>query len=110
MTHCQLTHKNLLILVTCMVTVCILTMGMRGPETSRGKGTKSPRRAVIEKEVKKSPQQAIKKQLELEAVPVRQAGPPAPATRRLHAVATAPAKGFPAPGPIPSRAPPVLPA
>ena len=64
MIYKNLNHKSLLLLVTCITSICILTFGMRGPDLSRPNRPKPKPRAYIEEQFKKSQQAAVKKALD----------------------------------------------
>ena len=104
----NLTHKSLLTLVTCVTALCILFMGMRVPDISRPHRPKPTHRAFIEKQVKTWQQQAIKKSLELHAVPAKPVEPGAALLCRPHYLFSFLVTGFPPLFPNSSRAPPVL--
>ncbi|GFO62639.1 hypothetical protein M1B72_20435 [Geomonas paludis] len=64
MIYKNLTHKSLLLLVTCLTSICILTFGMRGPDLSRPNRPKPKPRAYIEEQFKKSQESVAKKSLD----------------------------------------------
>ncbi|HBA89749.1 MAG TPA: hypothetical protein DCZ75_17705 [Geobacter sp.] len=66
MTDKNLSHKSLLVLVTCVTTICIAFMGMRVPDLSRPHRPKPKPRAYIEQQLKKSQQAQAKKCLEVQ--------------------------------------------
>ncbi|MBU5612128.1 hypothetical protein [Geomonas azotofigens] len=59
-----LSHKSLLLLATCITSICILAFGMRGPDLSRPNHPKPKPRAYIEEQFKKSHQSMVKKALD----------------------------------------------
>ena len=98
-------QKSLLIITTCVTALCILLMGMRVPDISRPQRPKQPHRAFIEKHVKSS-QQAVKKALELLAIPAKPVEPAAMVQYRPHYLLPFEVTGFPPLFPNLSRAPP----
>ncbi|QXM08148.1 hypothetical protein [Geomonas subterranea] len=64
MIYKNLSHRSLLVLVTCLTSICILTFGMRGPDLSRPNRPKSKPRAYIEEQFKKSQETVAKKSLD----------------------------------------------
>ncbi|MBJ6748969.1 hypothetical protein [Geomonas anaerohicana] len=64
MIYKNLNHKSLLLLVTCITSICILTFGMRGPDLSRPNRPKPKPRAYIEEQFKKSQEGVAKKHLD----------------------------------------------
>lgn len=98
-------HKSLLIITTCVTALCILLIGMRVPDISRPQRPKQTHRALIEKHVKSS-QLAVKKALELFAVPAKPAAPAATVQYRPHYLLPFEVTGFPPLFPNLSRAPP----
>ena len=61
----KLSHKSLLLLVTCVTTICFVIIGMRVPDLSRSQGPKPKPRAYIEEQLKKGQQAQGKKCLEV---------------------------------------------
>lgn len=61
MIYKNLSHKTLLVLVTCITSICILAFGMRGPDLSRPHRPKPKPRAYVEEQFKKSPENLAKK-------------------------------------------------
>ncbi|MBU5635222.1 hypothetical protein KOM00_00570 [Geomonas sp. Red69] len=57
----SLTHKSLLLLITCIASISILAFGMRGPDLSRSHRPKPKPRAYIEEQFKKSQESVVKK-------------------------------------------------
>jgi len=60
----NLSHRRLLVLVTCMTTICVLVLGMRLPDLSRPHRPKPKPRAYIEQQFKKSQESVAKKSLD----------------------------------------------
>jgi hypothetical protein len=64
MSHRNLSHRSLLVLVTCITTLCVLAFGMRLPDLSRPNRPKPKPRAYIEEQFKKSLENVAKKSLD----------------------------------------------
>ncbi|QWV92952.1 hypothetical protein KP004_17545 [Geomonas oryzisoli] len=64
MIYKNLSHRSLLVLVTCLTSICILTFGMRGPDLSRPNRPKPKPRAYLEEQFKKSQETVAKKSLD----------------------------------------------
>ncbi|HBG04327.1 MAG TPA: hypothetical protein DDY22_01940 [Geobacter sp.] len=103
----NLSTKNLLISVTCVTAICILFMGMRVPDISRLHRPKPTHRAFIEKQVKPC-QQAVKKTVQVVAIPATPVELGAAVAYRTRLLFAFQVTGFPPLFPNSSRAPPVL--
>lgn len=102
-------HRSLLVLVTCVTTICLLVFGMRVPDPSRPHRPKPKPRAYIEQQFKKCQEAVAKKSLDhVQAVLAQD---PEPVNRTVYRAEYPSAFNGTAPSPFfpnLSRAPPVL--